>query len=843
MTKEKLTKIFSNKKLYGRFTMKKLNYFKYCSVLVSLILVCLEVRAQNGWTQKTDIPKGGGSASVVNNKIFVLGGSTAGGITDVAFNVVYDPSTDTWEEKAPMPTARGFLTSEVVNDTIYAIGGGYPTAKKTVEAYDPATDTWITKSDMPTVRLGMRAAVVDGIIYVIGGNYNQRNCYAYNPVDNEWTEKTPMPKGGGAISLAVYNGLIYAFGGATYPPWYGLPYTLVYNPQTDQWTEKKEMPTRRLAFITFLIDGKIYALGGAQYENQSLSTLEVYDPERDIWESKTNMPFKGAFLTGEVVNDKIYLTQGTPNWTTVNFNFWEFDPSFNTPIAAGDVSGTWTLANSPYHILGQITVPDGETLTIEPGVEVVFMGHHKFNVQGRLLAVGTQQDPILFTAENKTAGWHGIRFINTPATNDTSKIIHCSLKYGKANTGSGYDRSGGAIFIRGFDKVFVSDCLFEYNMTSGDVGSTGGPGVCIFYGSPTITNSTFIHNDGTLGSAGAIKVDFTSNAIISNNIISNNTSSWGAIICGYQSDNQPTISGNIISNNVATVAAGGILIYNSVKPRIENNIIIHNQAPIGGGIYCLTNANPVLLNNTIAYNSAGSGGGIYFDSNSDGIFINNILFGNTASSSGNQVFINDAASDPIFVYNDIQGGKEGFGGTGAGTNYTGLYENNIDADPLFMHPVSDNYRLSNYSPCIGAGIIVAEIAGVVYNAPPFCIMGNPRPNPVGSNPDIGAYENILGTPTDVEQELPVPKEFVLYQNYPNPFNPSTVINFEIPKQSNVLLKVYDILGNEIATLINEEKSPGNYQIIFDASALSNGVYLYRLQAGNFVETKKMILIK
>jgi len=100
-----------------------------------------------------------------------------------------------------------------------------------------------------------------------------------------------------------------------------------------------------------------------------------------------------------------------------------------------------------------------------------------------------------------------------------------------------------------------------------------------------------------------------------------------------------------------------------------------------------------------------------------------------------------------------------------------------------------------------------------------------------------------------------PKEFALYQNYPNPFNPSTVIKYEIPGQSlpagrqarndNVLviLKVYDVLGNEVATLVNEEKYPGVYEVKFDASSLASGMYLYKLQAGTFIQTKKMILTK
>lgn len=98
--------------------------------------------------------------------------------------------------------------------------------------------------------------------------------------------------------------------------------------------------------------------------------------------------------------------------------------------------------------------------------------------------------------------------------------------------------------------------------------------------------------------------------------------------------------------------------------------------------------------------------------------------------------------------------------------------------------------------------------------------------------------------TDVKDDNKIrPKEFKLYQNYPNPFNPSTVISWQLPSDSHVLIKVYDILGNEIETLINEEKPAGTYKIEFDASSLSSGVYFYRLQTDLFKEVKKMILIR
>jgi hypothetical protein len=97
--------------------------------------------------------------------------------------------------------------------------------------------------------------------------------------------------------------------------------------------------------------------------------------------------------------------------------------------------------------------------------------------------------------------------------------------------------------------------------------------------------------------------------------------------------------------------------------------------------------------------------------------------------------------------------------------------------------------------------------------------------------------------TSVDDKVVLPTEFKLEQNYPNPFNPSTVIKFGVPERTNVLIKIYDILGSEIITLVNEEMEAGWYKKEFNASAYSTGVYIYRMQAGNFVSTKKMLMIK
>ena len=81
------------------------------------------------------------------------------------------------------------------------------------------------------------------------------------------------------------------------------------------------------------------------------------------------------------------------------------------------------------------------------------------------------------------------------------------------------------------------------------------------------------------------------------------------------------------------------------------------------------------------------------------------------------------------------------------------------------------------------------------------------------------------------------------QNYPNPFNPETKINYELRVTNYVKLQVYNVVGNEVATLVNEKQSPGTYQVEFDAGSLTSGVYFYRLTSGNFTDTKRMMLVK
>lgn len=174
------------------------------------------------------------------------------------------------------------------------------------------------------------------------------------------------------------------------------------------------------------------------------------------------------------------------------------------------------------------------------------------------------------------------------------------------------------------------------------------------------------------------------------------------------------------------------------------------------------------------------------------------------------------------------------------TTYTSLEIEQIGPGNKYGNPLfysvgwgfEGNYHLKPNSPGIDSGDPLS--------APTNDLEGNLRPQ--GNGVDIGCYENLTGTKTEDGFNV-IPANLELFQNYPNPFNSKTKIKFKVPNSSYLTLKVFDLLGNEIKTLIDEFKKPGIYEIEFDASGLTSGVYFYQLKAGKFIKTRKMILVK
>lgn len=408
-------------------------------------------------------------------------------------------------------------------------------------------------------------------------------------------------------------------------------------------------------------------------------------------------------------------------------------------IPPGNVSGNWQQTNSPFYIGGEIIIPAGETLSIEPGCEIRFQGHYKLIVLGRLLAIGSEDEKIHFTVNDTTGfgnpsyyigGWHGIRFEETSAVNDSSFIIHCQLDYGKTGGSSNNEDShGGAIYIWNFSKLRISNCIIKNNKA--------------YYGGGIYCKE--------------------SNPVVSQNLISNNyAKSGGGLLSALSS---PQIISNIFLSNYTEWGSGAINWYDYYEDNeliLINNLIAQNITEgSGGGISC-TRAfeNGQMLNNTICDNHAEIGGGIQFYESSIDI-VNSIIYGNTASEEGDQIDLYDDASDPNFYFCDIEGGIDAFSGYGM-IEYEGEYENNLDLEPYFSMNLDHPYSLSEDSYCINNGI--PDITNL--NLPVYDLAGESRIYQ-GDFPriDIGAYE-FQNEPAFVSflHFSPIPEYYLLPQN-------------------------------------------------------------------------------
>ncbi len=174
------------------------------------------------------------------------------------------------------------------------------------------------------------------------------------------------------------------------------------------------------------------------------------------------------------------------------------------------------------------------------------------------------------------------------------------------------------------------------------------------------------------------------------------------------------------------------------------------------------------------------------------------------------------------TYNDVWGQYvDYFGEAQAGTG-------DISADPRFVGGQPFDYHLQAGSPCINTGDPASS------------------KDPDGTTTGMGAYRYDLRTSVAVED--PQPESFVLYPNFPNPFNPMTVISYQLSATSEVMLTIYNQLGKAVVTLIRGTQPSGQYQVLWDGrnaagQQVASGMYLYRLQAGSFVQRRKMLLMR
>jgi N-acetylneuraminic acid mutarotase len=250
------------------------------------------------WTIKESMPTPRTSfgIAVIENKIYIIGGtigfnSTTQEVITCSFNQVYDPITDSWETKEPMPTNRSQLDANVVDGKIYLIGGrtgGQYTTAALNQVYDPKTDTWTTKEPIPYPVVEYASAVVDGKIYVIGGQDEFNNpmnldlTQIYDPETDTWIFGTSIPNvvwqaAAGATTGEMAPKRIYVMGGLPQGSLYGTDLNQIYDVATDTWTLGTHMPTARAQLHVAVVNDVLYSMGGLPFMNvQATPSLENY---------------------------------------------------------------------------------------------------------------------------------------------------------------------------------------------------------------------------------------------------------------------------------------------------------------------------------------------------------------------------------------------------------------------------------------------------------------------------------------------------------------------------------------------------------------------------------------
>ncbi len=463
------------------------------------------------------------------------------------------------------------------------------------------------------------------------------------------------------------------------------------------WENQSELPlltispsvTADAGFVPLNTSSSIHLdltnTGAQDFKIQSLSitegdkTFSLLTPMADrIVAPGTSVPVEIAFKpTREMIyRGKLDVRSAASNAGRVQIALKGVGVS-GTIVPAGAVSGIWSKAASPYVVTGDIQIPRGKTLTIEPGVTVKFAGHFRFTVgyRGTLRAIGTEQDRILFTASDKKEGWYGIRLVNT-AADDT--LQYCTLEYAKkpyATGGGVLDLYGGAILC--------------YSSWDDDPGFP-------LASSPRIESCRLTHNHALTGGAIAC-LEGAKAVIVKNTILDNTADYYGAGIAVYNAEG--TIANNVIARNAAQVEGGGL-----------KNIV----------------SNPTITNNTFVANRPSA---LQLDPGTDKnghvwttVITNNIIWKNEISQS-------DAVQPEEYQirFNDIQGGWEG--------------EGNLDKDPCFANLEADDYHLKSqagrWDPATQTWVVDALTSPCIDVGDPASNIGQ-EPQPNGGRINLGA---------------------------------------------------------------------------------------------------------
>ena len=495
--------------------------------------------------------------------------------------------------------------------------------------------------------------------------------------------------------------------------------------------------------------------------------------------------------------------------TCIRENYIEVMPQIDI---WGSAAGVWNAANT-YRIIGDVFVSEGETLEIEPGTQIRFMGYYSMNINGTLLAVGTEEDSIIFTSGKSRhfrCDWGNINFIN--ASSSGSMIDYAIIEYG--DHGIYCENSAPAIsHSRISNHTFGIYCdTGSPLITQNRISHISWYGIYLSYACSSLINGNiFSDNSGSINFGGS-----NCNPQITDNFFYNDT--YRAIYCTGNNSSLLNISGNMFLN-----CNSGIGLHSS-EANVHHNYFNGGESCAIGLDHCESS---LIYNNTICNKKTGIG----CNQGDDIQIFNNIFYGIETAVTTNSLF--QSMEYNLFYLNvtDYYGPSPAWFGVLDNINANNdLCDSgfNLFCSPRFVEVENLDFTLTENSPCINAG--------------------NPDPlyfDPNGTISDIGAffYQLVVNNEDD---NIPV-SSFSL-NNYPNPFNPSTTIIFNFPQPETCTLKIYNIKGELVKILLSANLEAGKHTISWDGRDNNNkeapsGIYFYRLHTAKNDLTRRMLLLK
>jgi hypothetical protein len=491
---------------------------------------------------------------------------------------------------------------------------------------------------------------------------------------------------------------------------------------------------------------------------------------------------------------------GGPNWpdpngasmalleisldNTIGSNWVEYD---SLTYGDGDY-GTPGELNFPIIIEGSVINVPGDQPTIQDAINVAVSGDTV------LVQPGTYYENINYNGKNIVIG----SLILT--TGDTSYISQTVI--------DGNEEGSVVTINSGEDSTTV---LRGFTIKNGLATYGGG----ILVGNSTVKLKQMIIDDNiATDQGGGVFIVQSNNVLIEDCQFSNNTSVSSGAAIQYHQGSTGKIVDTIVENNVSGYS-GVIYVFDS-EVHLENCLVVNNTSN-NEGIFFSYGGKSRISNSTFYNNTISNTGGAIGLGYSDTVFvINSIVYNNNPASF--YMAANEQWEPIVIDYTDAEGGESAVINGNISEVIWG--DGNIDANPLFCNPDSGGYTLAENSPCVGTGQDGVNMGAL----------------------DVGC-EPILLIEID-----PIPEKFTLYQNYPNPFNPITTLRYDLPKQSHVNIVIYNMLGRQVRTLINQTQEAGFKSMTWDANddrgkPASAGIYLYTIQAGDFRQTLKMVLLK